>query len=79
MSKSKSVLDGVPVTNAAFKTFGDYIGDARVQVGAAMEPVGHCPQCGNPIYGPKQAVAGQPIQTQRTCCCAQYPLNTRTT
>ncbi len=35
-----------------------------------LVPVGACKTCGAPIYGPRHATVGQPIQTQRTCNCA---------
>jgi len=35
----------------------------------SMDIVGHCPQCGSPIYGPSQAMPDSIITVKHSCPC----------
>lgn len=58
---SKSVLDGVKVEDKAFPLFKGDLPNLVV--------VGHCPTCGNPIYGKVTVARGEVPVTQRSCDC----------
>lgn len=71
MADSKSVLDGVPVSqDENFKK----LMSTKESIGPHPSPplfiVGSCPRCGAPIYGVKTTAPGVvPPAPQYTCSC----------
>lgn len=62
---SKSALDGVPVDDRTYQLL------SRTNQNH-LDIVGHCPQCGSPIYGNKRiAVTASPV-SRPSCNCAQH-------
>jgi len=64
----KSLLEGMQIKEQGFP-LSDKVSHGKSD---KLEVVSHCPKCNNPIYGPKQATVGPPINAQRTCSCQMY-------
>lgn len=73
-SKSKSVLDNVPVEDKAFPLKKDqpHYGQAESWQ-PALEVVGHCPNCGSPIYGSPRIALNAVPQVKHSCECRNTP------
>ncbi len=74
--KSKSALDGIEIKETeSYKEFfgkrSDIVGSqGEVYEVKTLSIVGHCPQCGSPIYGRPYVRSDQKVEeVRRTCDC----------
>ena len=71
MKSNKSILDGMKTKEQGFP-LGGTVSNAVANNEAPLVIVGHCPTCGNPIYG--KSVMRCPSEfpvTMRSCHCAE--------
>ena len=67
-NQSKSVLDGITVSDKAFP-LGHHPVSQSVMGTEALEVVGTCPYCGAPIYGKKVVPSDQNPIVKYSCVC----------
>lgn len=65
---SKSVLDGMPVTESGLPPAGN---KAFPQQTPILGIVGHCPACGSPIFGPSIVSLNDKPEIKFSCQCRE--------
>ena len=82
--KPKSILDGIEVklTDSYKNALGirpDVVtSEGEVYEVKTLSIVGHCPQCGSPIYGHSYVHTNKVATVKRTCDCVGFTLRDAT-